>query len=43
VGRSIFRTAADKWFAGQIDDAAATAEIAAAYRQVVDLWRAAAD
>jgi 5-dehydro-2-deoxygluconokinase len=41
VGRSIFRAAAEEWFAGRIDDAAATAEIAASYRQVVDLWRAA--
>lgn len=41
VGRSIFRIAAEEWFAGRIDDDAATAEIAASYRQVVELWRAA--
>jgi len=41
IGRSIFRTPAEAWFAGRIADEAAVAEIAARYRQVVDLWRAA--
>jgi 5-dehydro-2-deoxygluconokinase len=41
VGRSIFRAAAERWFAGEIDDAAAVADIAAHYRQIVELWRTA--
>lgn len=41
VGRSIFRAPAERWFAGEIDDVAAIADIAARYRQIVDLWRTA--
>jgi len=41
VGRSIFRAAAEQWFAGGMDDPAAVADIAARYRRVVELWRAA--
>lgn len=40
VGRSIFREAAEGWFAGKLDDAGAVAAIAANYRRAVDLWRA---
>lgn len=38
VGRSIFREAAEKWFAGTIDDDDAVQAMAANYRRVVDLW-----
>ena len=41
VGRSIFRNAAENWFAGKIGDKEAVADIAANYRQTVDLWRTA--
>ena len=42
VGRSIFRNAAENWFAGKIGDTEAVADIAANYRQTVDLWHATA-
>jgi 5-dehydro-2-deoxygluconokinase len=40
VGRHIFWDAAESWFAGRIDDAAAVAAIARNYRAVVDAWQA---
>jgi 5-dehydro-2-deoxygluconokinase len=39
VGRRIFWPAAEAWFAGDLDDERACAEIAASYRRVVALWR----
>ena len=41
IGRTIFMAPAERWFAGEIDDQAATREIAAAYRRILDLWREA--
>jgi len=38
VGRSIFAGPAEDWFAGRLDDAAATDAIAANYRRLVALW-----
>jgi 5-dehydro-2-deoxygluconokinase len=40
VGRHIFWGAAEAWFAGKVDDAAAIATIARNYRVVADAWRA---
>jgi 5-dehydro-2-deoxygluconokinase len=42
VGRSIFRAAAEAWFAGKMDDAGVIDEVAANYRRVVELWRSSA-
>ena len=42
VGRSIFRQAAEAWFAGTMDDGAVIDAIAANYARVVDLWRVSA-
>jgi 5-dehydro-2-deoxygluconokinase len=39
VGRSIFRSAAERWFAGGIDDADAQASVAESYRRMIDVWR----
>ena len=39
VGRRIFGPPARDWFAGTIDDATATARIAAGYARMIDLWR----
>ena len=39
VGRSIFRHAAEAWFAGTMDDAGVIDEVAGNYRRVVELWR----
>jgi len=41
IGRSIFREAAEDWFAGKIGDDNAVEKIAANYRRVVELWRSA--
>ena len=41
IGRSIFWSVAEQWFAGKLDDAGAMAEIAKRYRRVSDLWAAA--
>lgn len=38
VGRSIFATAADDWFAGKIDDDKARASIQQRYRSMIDIW-----
>ncbi len=42
VGRSIFGQPARAWFAGELDDAGARADIARRYRRMVELWRQAA-
>jgi 5-dehydro-2-deoxygluconokinase len=39
VGRSIFGPAAEAWFGGEIDDAAAVADVAARFRRLCALWR----
>jgi 5-dehydro-2-deoxygluconokinase len=39
IGRSLFASPAEDWFAGRIDDATATAIIAENYRRLVALWR----
>ena len=41
VGRHIFWTTAEAWFAGRADDRQAVAEIAARYRRVIELWSSA--
>lgn len=38
VGRSIFADAAEQWFAGTMDDAAAGADIRHRYCAMIDLW-----
>jgi 5-dehydro-2-deoxygluconokinase len=38
VGRSIFSPAAERWFAGRIDDAQAIDEIAARCEEVIRIW-----
>ena len=38
VGRSLFAGPAEAWFAGRIDDRAATKQIAENYRRLVGLW-----
>ncbi|HWM27426.1 MAG TPA: 5-dehydro-2-deoxygluconokinase [Woeseiaceae bacterium] len=38
VGRSIFSAAAEKWFAGEIDDVDAKASIGERYRRMIDVW-----
>jgi 5-dehydro-2-deoxygluconokinase len=38
VGRSIFADAAEQWFAGKIDSAAATTAVAERYRRMIDIW-----
>jgi 5-dehydro-2-deoxygluconokinase len=38
VGRTIFADAAKAWFAGEMDDAAAVADMAAKFRALVDVW-----
>jgi len=38
VGRSIFADAAEQWFAGTMDDAAASADIRQRYCAMIDLW-----
>lgn len=40
VGRSIFNPAAREWFAGRMSDAEATADVAARYERLIELWRA---
>ncbi len=39
IGRTIFGPPARDWLAGMIDDATATARIAAGYARMIDLWR----
>jgi 5-dehydro-2-deoxygluconokinase len=41
VGRTIFWSTAERWFAGSLSDAAAVQEIAQSYRRVVARWREA--
>jgi 5-dehydro-2-deoxygluconokinase len=41
VGRSIFGAAARAWFAGELDDAQAIAEIADCYQRLIGHWQAA--
>ena len=41
IGRTIFSEAARQWFAGEIDDAAATAMMGAVYRRLIAAWDAA--
>ena len=41
VGRAIFWKVAERWFAGEISDAASVSEIAATFRRVTSLWRSA--
>ena len=41
VGRSIFAEAAAAWFAGRLDDAAVTEQVAARYARLIALWREA--
>lgn len=38
VGRTIFGDAARAWFAGEIDDAAAVADMARRFQALVDIW-----
>ena len=38
VGRTIFADAAKAWFAGDMDDAAAIADMAQKFRELVDVW-----
>lgn len=38
VGRTIFAEAARRWFAGEIEDAAAVAEMAARFARLCDVW-----
>ena len=40
VGRSIFQDAAEAWFAGRIDDAAAVEEMTGRYQRLIRLWEA---
>lgn len=40
IGRTVFWPAAEKWFAGQIDDSSAVALIAESFRRVRNLWPA---
>jgi 5-dehydro-2-deoxygluconokinase len=40
VGRSIFNPAAREWFAGRMSDADATADVAARYERLIEMWRA---
>jgi 5-dehydro-2-deoxygluconokinase len=39
VGRSIFRPAAEQWFGGSIDDAAARRQVAERYLRLIEGWR----
>ncbi len=39
VGRSIFNPAAREWFAGRMNDADATADVAARYERLIHMWR----
>ena len=41
IGRTIFSDAARQWFAGDIDDAAATEMMSAVYRRLIAAWDAA--
>lgn len=41
VGRTIFNGAAEKWFKGEIDDAAAIESLASNLAELVDAWRRA--
>lgn len=38
VGRTIFADAAKAWFAGEMDDAAAIADMAQKFQELVDVW-----
>jgi len=38
VGRSIFADAAEQWFAGKIDSAAARTAVKERYRRMIDIW-----
>ena len=39
IGRTIFGGPAREWFAGEIDDAAAVARVAAGYARMIEAWR----
>jgi 5-dehydro-2-deoxygluconokinase len=39
IGRTIFGQAARDWLAGAVDDATATARVAAGYARVIEAWR----
>jgi len=39
VGRTIFGTTAEDWFAGRLDDAAAVDRMAANYRHLIEVWQ----
>ena len=41
VGRSIFRPAAERWFAGTIDDVTARRDVAGRYLRMIEGWREA--
>ena len=41
IGRSIFGSAAEAWFAGQMEDETAVEQIAAYYERLTQAWRAA--
>jgi 5-dehydro-2-deoxygluconokinase len=41
VGRSIFGSSARAWFAGELDDAQAIADMADSYQRLIGHWRAA--
>lgn len=41
VGRSIFGPAAKSWFNGELDDAGVTAQVAASYSRMIQLWQQA--
>jgi 5-dehydro-2-deoxygluconokinase len=43
VGRTIFGDAAAAWFAGEIDDEAAIADMATRFRRLTEAWEAAVD
>ena len=43
VGRTIFAAPAAAWFAGRIDDAEVTAQMAAGFQRLVEAWMAARD
>ena len=38
IGRTIFSAAAKQWFAGEIDDRAATEMMGGIYRGLIDAW-----
>jgi 5-dehydro-2-deoxygluconokinase len=42
VGRTLFAAAAQRWFAGQLDDAGVIADVASRYQRLIRLWQQAA-